>query len=196
MAKSLNKPSVRAPRRIETSIRLVRDQRVMLDSDLAALYGVTTKALNQAVKRNIERFPDDFMFQLTWEEADIIRTSVIEIASLRRIGAESRSRAVSLDDKPSTNIPGPRSQNVTLKKGANVKYRPFVFTEQGISMLSSVLRSPRAVLANIEIMRAFVRMRELLSTHRELGKKLDDLEMKYDSQFKVVFQAIRDLTAL
>ena len=131
----------------------------MLDQELAKLYGVQTKALNQAVKRNRERFPEDFMFQLTWEESSEVL----------------------------------RSQIVTLKRGKNVKYRPYAFTQEGVAMLSSVLRSDRAVQVNIAIMRAFVRLRELMATHRDLARKLLQLEKKYDAKFSVVFEAIRKL---
>ena len=145
---------------IERAILLIRGQKVMLDYDLAKLYGVETKILNQAVKRNIKRFPGDFMFQLDIQE---VRDS--------------------------------RSQIVTLKRGQNIKYRPYAFTEQGILMLSSVLNSERAVQVNIEIMRAFVRLRQILASHKDLAKKLEELEKKYDAQFKVVFDAIRELMA-
>jgi hypothetical protein len=161
--------------RIERAILLVRGHKVMLDSDLASLYGVETKTLNQAVKRNPDRFPDDFMFQLTWEETEIWR-----------------SQFVTLD--PDEGKPS-RSQSVTLKRGQNPKYRPYAFTEQGVAMLSSVLRSPRAVAVNVEIMRAFVRLRGILASHAELARKLDALERKYDTQFKAVFDAIRQLMA-
>ena len=146
--------------RIERAILVIRGHKVMLDTDLALLYDVEIKALNQAVKRNIERFPADFMFQLTVEEADFLR-----------------------------------SQFVTLKpgRGQHRKYLPYAFTEQGVAMLSSVLRSPRAVQVNIEIMRAFVKLRRLLTEHAELARKLAQLERRYDGQFKVVFEAIREL---
>jgi hypothetical protein len=159
MAKKSSQALVPAER-IERSILLIRDHKVMLDSELAKLYEVTVGALNQAVKRNIERFPDDFMFQLTKEEADSLR-----------------------------------SQSVTLEmgRGRHRKYLPYAFTEQGVAMLSSVLRSPRAVAVNIEIMRAFVRLRQLLATHADLARRLDALEQKYDRQFKVVFDAIRQM---
>jgi hypothetical protein len=148
--------------RITSVIWLVRGHKVMLDADLAALYGVDTRTLNQAVQRNLDRFPSDFMFQLTEAEAAL------------------------------------RSQTVILKKGRGQhrKYMPFAFTEQGVAMLSTVLRSPRAVQVNIEIMRAFVRLRQLQLTNDDLGRKLAELEKKYDrhdAQFKVVFQAIREL---
>jgi hypothetical protein len=148
--------------RIEGAILLIRDKKVMLDADLAALYGVEPRVLVQAVKRNAERFPQDFMFQLSKEEVDFLR-----------------------------------SQIVTLKRGRgqHSKYLPYAFTEQGVSMLSSVLRSPRAIQVNIEIMRAFVRLRQMLASNAELARRLDALEKKYDAQFKVVFDTIRQLMA-
>ncbi len=148
--------------RIERAILVLRGHKVMLDSDLATLYAVETKVLNQAISRNIERFPEDFMFQLTEAGAAFLR-----------------------------------SQTVTLKtgRGQHRKYLPFAFTEQGVAMLSSVLRSPRAVRVNIEIMRAFVRLREMIATNKDLARRLDELEKKYDAQFKVVFDAIRQLMA-
>ncbi len=146
---------------IELSILWIRGHRVMLDADLAMLYEVPTKALVQAVKRNIERFPSDFMFQLTPEEF-----------------AGLRSRFV--------------TSNMETKRGGR-RYPPYAFTEQGVAMLSSVLRSERAIQVNIEIMRAFVRLREMLASNAELARKLEELERKYDAQFKVVFEAIREL---
>lgn len=147
---------------VDTCIIVVRGQRVMLDADLAALYGVEVRTLNQAVRRNAARFPSDFMFQLSWDEAE-----------------RSRSQIVTL--------------NGAGTRGHNIKYRPQVFTEQGVAMLSSVLKSGRAVQVNVEIMRAFVRLRGLIGHNRELAKRLDDLESRYDRQFKVVFDAIREL---
>ena len=146
--------------RIEQTIRRLRGYNVMLDADLAVLYQVDIKVLNQAVKRNRSRFPGDFMF----------RVSVSEWGPLR-------------------------SQIVTLKKGRGThrKYRPYAFTEQGVAMLSSVLHSQRAVRVNIEIIRVFVRLRRLLDSNIELATKIDQLEKKFDAQFRVVFQAIRDL---
>jgi hypothetical protein len=151
--------------RIERSILLVRNHKVMLDRDLAALYGVATRTLIQAVKRNGERFPEDFSFQLTWDEARLLRSQI-----------------VILNASAST-------------RGRHSKYRPFAFTEHGILMLSSVLRSPRAIQVNIATMRAFVRLRQMLSTHEVLARKLADLEKRYDAQFKVVFVAFRQLMA-
>jgi len=155
------------PERIEKAIYLIRGERVMIDRDLAELYGVLTKALNQAVRRNQERFPPEFMFQLTMTEA-------------RAWWLETRTRHL-------------RSQSVTLERGQHIKYRPFAFTEHGILMLSSVLKSERAIQVNIEIMRSFVRLRAMLSSNAELSHRLDELEGKYDRHFKVVFDAIRQL---
>ncbi len=121
----------------------------------------------------MERFLEDFMFQLTWEEADILKSQSV----------------ISKPENPGDS----RSQFVTLKRGMHLKYRPYAFTEQGVAMLSSVLRSPRAVAVNIEIMRAFVRLRQILASHADLAQKIDAMEMKYDSQFKVVFDALRQL---
>jgi hypothetical protein len=159
--------------RIAGRILRLRGENVMLDADLAALYGVETKALNQAVKRNPDRFPADFMFRLTWDEAK-------GVVLLREVDFESRGSAS-------------RSQIVTLNRGANVKFLPHAFAEEGVAMLSSVLRSPRAAQVNVEIMRAFVRMRQVLASHADLAKKLDDLEQRYDRQFRAVFDAIRAL---
>jgi hypothetical protein len=151
--------------RIEKAIYLIRGERVMLDRDLADLYGVPTKVFNQTVKRHADRFPSDFMFQLTMQEA----------------------RDWWSQETPS------RVQNVTLKRGQHIKYRPNAFTEHGILMLSSVLNSERAIQVNIEIMRSFVRLRQMLISNTELARKLEELEGKYDRQFKVVFDAIRQL---
>lgn len=151
---------------IEQRIFLLRGQKVMLSHHIAALYGVATRTLIQAVKRNRERFPKDFMFQLEWEEAE-------------RLKPVDRNFV--------------RSQIVILKKSQHIKYLPHAFTEQGVAMLSSVLRSRRAVQVNIEIMRAFVRLREILASHKDLARKLAVLESKYDAQFRVVFDAIRKL---
>jgi phage regulator Rha-like protein len=144
---------------IERKIYFIRGHKVMLDSDLAEMYAVATKVLLQAVKRNLSRFPGDFMFQLNYQE----------VAALR-------------------------SQIVTSKAGrGGRRYPPYAFTEQGVAMLSSVLNSERAIEVNIQIMRAFVKLRELMATHKDLARKLDDMEKKYDAQFKVVFDAIREL---
>lgn len=144
--------------RIERSIPLLRGYKVILDSDIARLYGVSTKRLNEQIRRNIDRFPADFMFQLTNQE-------VVHL----------------------------RSQFATSSMGGGRRNAPLAFTEQGVAMLSSVLGSERAIRINIEIMRAFVRLRGLISTHKDLARKLDELEKKYDAQFRVIFDAIRKL---
>jgi len=144
--------------RIERSILLIRGQKVMLDADLAELYGVETKQLVRGVRRNLSRFPHDFMFQLNKEEVENLRC---------HFGTSSQ--------------------------WGGRRYPPYAFTEQGVAMLSSVLRSKRAVQVNVEIMRAFVRLRRILASHADLARKLDALEKKYDAQFKVVFDAIREL---
>ncbi|NLE08941.1 MAG: ORF6N domain-containing protein, partial [Dehalococcoidales bacterium] len=144
--------------RIEKTILLIRSQKVILDNDLAVLYEVKTRVLVQAVKRNIERFPEDFMFQLSSDEFEILR-----------------------------------SQSVTSSSWGGRRYPPYAFTEQGVAMLSSVLRSQRAVQVNIEIMRTFIRLRAMLASHEELARKLETLEEKYDTQFQEVFEAIRRL---
>ena len=158
----------------------IRGEKVILDRDLASLYGVTTKALNQAVKRNIARFPADFMFQLTKSEYEVSRSHLVTSSDRSRFATKS-SDAFS------------RSQSVTLKRGRNLKYFPYAFTEQGVAMLSSVLRSPRAVEVNIAIMRTFVQLRRLMETNRDLARKIDALETKYDEQFAIVFAAIKEL---
>jgi len=142
---------------IEQKIYLIRNEKVMLDSDLAALYGVPTFRLNEAVKRNKKRFPTDFMFRLTWQETT-----------------------------------GLRSQFAILKR-ESARYRPHVFTEQGVAMLSSVLNSDRAIQVNIQIMRTFIKMRQMLASHKDLLKKIEEMEKKYDRQFRIVFDIIRGL---
>ncbi|MEK6814702.1 MAG: ORF6N domain-containing protein [Nitrospirota bacterium] len=164
--------------RITQAIFLIRGQKVMLSTHLAELYEVEPRVLVQAVKRNIERFPEDFMFQLTWGE----------IANLKSLSVISR---------PADTVAS-RSQSVILKRGLNIKYPPYAFTEQGVAMLSSVLRSDRAIHVNIEIMRAFVRLRRFLATHKELADKLADLEGRlaaHDRQIGSIFEAIRQLMA-
>lgn len=153
--------------RIEGKIYLFRGKKVMLDRDLALLYGVSTKALNQAVKRNIERFPEDFMFEIPLHEASNLMSQIVT-SSLR-------------------------SQFVTLKRGEHMKYSPYAFTELGIAMLSSVLKSSQAIAVNIQIMRTFVRLREILMHHEDLRFKLEELEKRYDEQFRSVFDALRRL---
>ncbi len=156
-------PHLLAAPDVENAIFLIRSQRVMLDRDLAALYGVRTSNLNKAVKRNLDRFPGDFMFQLTVEEAESLRF-----------------------------------QSGILKRGQHYKYLPSAFTEQGVAMLSGILRSHRAVQVNVAMMRAFVRLREALSLHKELAYQLAELERKiesHDAGIHSLFEAIRQLMA-
>lgn len=143
---------------IEQKIFFIRGQKVMLDKDLADLYHVKPRRLREQVKRNIERFPEDFMFQLNESEVDLMV-----------------------------------SQNATPSRKYLGGYLPYAFAEQGVAMLSSVLRSGRAVQVNIQIMRAFIKLRKILSTHKELLKKIEEMEKKYDSQFRIVFEAIKEL---
>ena len=142
---------------IESKILILRGKKIMLDRDLAALYSVETKMLKRAVKRNIERFPDDFMFQLIKEEFDNLRC-----------------------------------QNGTSSWGGQ-RYLPYAFTENGVAMLSSILNSKRAIQVNIQIMRTFTKIREMLATHKELRQKIGEIEKKYDHQFKIVFDVIKCL---
>lgn len=146
--------------RIAESILVLRGHRIILDAGLARLYGVSTKVLNQAVKRNLARFPADFMFHLTVLEKEQVVTNCDHLASLKF-----------------SSVP------------------PFAFTEQGVAMLSSVLKSPRAIAVNIEIMRAFVRLRRLIASNKELARRLDELEASTDTRFRQVFEAIRQLMA-
>lgn len=142
---------------IQNKIYLIRKQKVMLDRDLAVLYGVETKYLKRQVKRNIERFPDDFMFELTKDEFEILRRQIV------------------------------------TSSWGGIRYMPMVFTEQGIAMLSSVLNSERAVQVNIQIMRVFTKLRQMMLAHDDLKRKVEAMEKKYDKQFKIVFDAIKNL---
>jgi hypothetical protein len=148
---------------IERKILVIRGERVMLDADLAILYGVETKRLNEQVRRNIERFPEDFMFQLTDEEFNCLRSQFA-----------------------TSNNPAGRGGR---------RHLPYAFTEHGAIMAASVLNTPLAVAVSVQVVRAFVKLREMISTHKDLAKKLEGLEQKYDSQFKMVFDAIRQLMA-
>jgi hypothetical protein len=181
MSKQKSKEIILIPdERIIGKIYYLRGRKVMFDSDLAELYGVKTKVLNQAVKRNMKRFPNDFMFQLSKQEADVFLRFQIGILE----GKNLKSQIVTSSS---------RSQIVTLKRGQNIKYFPYVFTEQGVAMLSSILNSDRAIHVNIQIMRTFTKLREMLSTHKELREKIEKMERKYDGQFKVVFDVIKRL---
>ena len=145
---------------VESRIYIIRENKVMLDEDLAKLYGVPTKVLIQSVKRNAQRFPSDFMYQLTNKEVMTLRSQFV---TSKKVGRGGR------------------------------KYAPYVFTEQGVAMLSGVLNSARAIHVNIQIMRAFVQMREFATLHKDLWHKIDEMEKKYDKQFQVVFKAVKVL---
>ena len=147
--------------RIEQTILVIRGHNVMLDSDLAQLYGVTVGRLNEAVKRNEERFPNDFMFQLTKAEFENLKSQIA----------------------------------ISSSKWGGRRHAPYAFTEQGVAMLSGVLRSKRAIQVNIAIMRAFVQLREMIASNKGLARRLNELEKKYDGQFRIVFEAIRELMA-
>lgn len=174
--------------RIESKILYLRGQKVMMDYDLAVLYGVETKKLNQAVKRNKERFPDDFMFQLTEFEINLMSRFVTS-----NLG--SRSQFVTLNSKNSQDKQNSRSQFATLKvrRGKNIKYLPYAFTEQGVAMLSSVLKSKRAVEVNIAIMRIFVNIRKFISSYEGLAMKIAELEKKYDIKIVKIMSIIDQL---
>ena len=156
MPSMVKNASIVAASQIERAILLLRGEKVILDEVLAQLYGVETRTLVQAVKRNVERFPEDFMFQLTKQEWESLR-----------------------------------SQIVISRGSGGRRYPPYAFTEQGVAMLSSVLRSERAVQVNIEIMRPFVRLRQILASNETLARRLAELEQRYDAKFRVVFDAIR-----
>jgi len=158
MKEKQNKTSLIPHEAIESKILLIRGKKVMLDKDLAELYGVTTGNLNKAVSRNIDRFPADFMFQLSKNEYDSLRF-----------------------------------QFGILKKGQHSKYLPQVFTQDGVAMLSRVLNSQKAIQVNIQIMRTFTKLREMMLSHKDLQKKIESMESKYDYQFKIVFDAIKQL---
>jgi hypothetical protein len=142
---------------VESKILLLRDKKVMLDRDLAVLYGVTTSNLNKAVNRNLERFPEDFMLQMTTDEFKNLKF------------------------------------HFGISSWGGTRKLPYAFTENGVAMLSTVLNSKRAITVNIQIMRTFTKLREMLATHKDLARKIEDMEKKYDHQFKVVFDAIKQL---
>lgn len=146
-------------RLIENKILILRGRKVMMDRDLAMLYGVETRTLNQAVRRNEKRFPPDFMFQLTKDEMENWKSQIV----------------------------------ISKKEKMGLRKSPYAFTENGVAMLSSVLNSERAIQVNIQIMRTFTKLRELLATHKELRQKIEEMEKKYDHQFKIVFDTIKQL---
>ncbi len=166
--------------KVVSKILLIRKKKVMLDRDLAELYGVETKSLNRAVKRNLKRFPTDFMFQLNKEELKFLKSQSMILNNNLRSQFETSSL---------------RYQSGTLKngRGQHIKYLPYVFTEQGVAMLSSVLNSERAILVNIQIIRTFTKIRELLATNIKLRQKIEEMEKKYDIKFRRVFDVLKQL---
>ena len=161
---------------IEAQVLVVRGHRVLLAQQLATLYGVETKALNQAVQRNMDRFPQDFMFRLERDDLAALRSQTVTL------------NTQVLDSKEFTVAAG-----LTSGRGTHAKYTSYAFTEQGVAMLSSVLKSERAIAVNVEIMRSFVKLRSMLSEHVDMKRKLSQLEKKYDEKFRVVFDAIHEL---
>jgi len=158
-----NKISILPDERIETKIFFIRGKKVMMDRDLAELYGVETRALNQAVKRNIERFPEEFMFQLSEKETEIWQSQILI------------------------------SQTVISRWGGRRK-TPLVFTESGVAMLSSVLNSKKAIQVNIQIIKTFIKLREMIATNRDLRIKIEEMEKKYNKYFKVIFETLKSLS--
>ncbi len=179
---------------LDYKIYFLRGRRCMLDRDLALLYGVETKGLNRAVKRNVSRFPEDFMFQLTKEEENYISSRSQSVTLNEESGldkASLRSQTVISSDDMIL-----RYQNGTSKDSrGGRRYKTYAFTEQGVAMLSSVLKSERAIQVNIQIMRTFTKIREMLASNKDLRDKIEKLESKYDSQFVIVFRAIKQLLA-
>jgi hypothetical protein len=169
------------PDAIAPMVHWIRHEKIMLDSDLAMLYGVETGVLNRATKRNIERFPADFMFRLTDEEAAVLRC---------QIGISKPSPP---EDNSSQTVTSSTASSQSKDSRGGRRYLPYAFTEQGVAMLSSVLRSQRAIEVNIAIMRTFVQLRRLMDSNQDLARKIEAMELKYDEQFAVVFDAIKQL---
>ncbi len=163
---------------IREKIYIIRSKKVMFDKDLAMLYGVPTKVLNQAVKRNIKRFPEDFMFKLNKEESDLFLRSQFVTSSYKTLKNDEKIL---------------RSQIVTLRWGEHKKYQPYVFTEQGIAMLSSVLKSDKAIEVNIRIIRIFTKLREMMNTYKELREKIEEMEKVNKANFQEIFEVIKIL---
>jgi hypothetical protein len=162
---------------IQKKIYLIRGHKVMLDRDLAELYNVPSRRLKEQVRRNLKRFPGDFMIELTWEEIESLRSQFVTLKA----------------------VDSSRSQFATLKKGQNIKYLPFAFTEQGVAMLSSVLNSDRAIEVNIQIMRVFTKLREMMISHKDLARKIEDIERKFqdhDQKIMRIFDCLRQMMAI
>ena len=181
-----DQPITLSPEAIAPMVHWIRHEKIMLDSDLAELYGVEARVLNQAVKRNIGRFPPDFIFQVTDDEMDALKAQIV---TSKDAEACLKSQSVIAKNAESDL----RCQSGISKGRGGRRSLPYVFTEQGVAMLSSVLRSQRAVEVNIAIMRTFVQLRRLMDSNRELAQKIGEMEAKYDGQFRIVFDAIRQL---
>ncbi|PKO62822.1 MAG: DNA-binding protein [Betaproteobacteria bacterium HGW-Betaproteobacteria-18] len=176
------------PENLAKLVFLVRGEKVLLDTDLADLYGVEARVLNQSVARNRSRFPDDFMFQLTTDEWTAMRSQIVTTSAIK--GGKSSQTVTS-----SPSIAGLTSQIVMSNNRGGRRTPPYAFTEQGVAMLSSVLRSQRAVEVNIAIMRTFVQLRRLMDSNRDLARRIEAMETRYDEQFSQVFDAIKQLIA-
>lgn len=176
------------PENLAKFVYLIRGEKVLPDTDLAELYGVEARALNQAVARNHARFPDDFMFQLTTEEWTAMRSQIVTTSATK--GDKSSQTVMS-----SPTVTALTSQNVISNGRGGRRTLPYAFTEQGVAMLSSVLRSQRAVEVNIAIMRTFVQLRRLMDSNRDLRLRIEAMETRYDEQFSQVFDAIKQLIA-
>ncbi|MCK9382017.1 MAG: ORF6N domain-containing protein [Sulfuritalea sp.] len=176
------------PENLASLIFFIRGEKVLLDTDLAVMYGVEARALNQAVARNRTRFPDDFMFQVSADEYEHIRSQFVTSSDAK----DSHSSQSVMSGKKGESL---RSQTVISKGRGGRRYLPYAFTEQGVAMLSSVLRSPRAVEVNIAIMRTFVQLRRLMDSNRDLARKIEAMEMRYDEQFSAIFDVIKQLIA-
>ncbi len=180
---------------VENKILLIRGQKVMLDRDLAMLYGVETRMLNQAVKRNMERFPDDFMFQLLpMETESLVSQNVIPLRSqfvtLKKKNVGNKEATKNLKSQSVISSCSSSQFVILNKQGKHIKYLPYVFTEQGVAMLSSVLRSKKAIEINILIMRAFVQVRKLVYSYKDLADKIRKMEIKYDGKISEIYRIL------
>ncbi len=178
---------------VREKIYIIRGKKVMFDKDLAMLYEVSTKRLNEAVKRNIKRFPEDFMFQLNKTESELFSRS--QVVTLKNKTLINQGKIGNLRSQISTSneVDRSRSQIATLNRGDNIKYFPYVFTEQGIAVLSSVLKSDRAISVNIQIIRIFTKLREMIDTYKELREKVGEMEKSNSKTFHQIFDIIKSI---
>jgi hypothetical protein len=178
---------------IRENVYIIRGQKVMLDRDLAMLYGVETKRLNEAVKRNPRRFPEDFMFQLTKEEADHCSRSQIVTLNNEEEDDENLISQIVISSSGAKSKGNLKSQFATSSRGRHLKYYPMAFTEQGIAMLSSVLNSDRAIDVNIQIIRVFTKMREMMDAYKDLREKVEEMDLDNKVLFAEIFESIASL---